>query len=113
MLAFAGLYELWRDRSLPADDPAAWLWTATIITTTAPDELGEIHDRMPMVIDRASWTDWLDPGNTDVADVRALLAPAASTGLTSYPVAAAGQLRAQQRPRADRAGGPGSAGDGR
>ncbi|HET7017257.1 MAG TPA: SOS response-associated peptidase [Streptosporangiaceae bacterium] len=87
VLAFAGLYELWRDRSLPREDPGAWLWTATVITTSAPDELGEIHDRMPMVIDRASWTDWLDPGNTDVADVQALLAPAASTGLISYPVA--------------------------
>jgi putative SOS response-associated peptidase YedK len=86
-LAFAGLYELWRDRAIQSDDPAAWLWTATIITTTAPDELGEIHDRMPMVIDQASWTDWLDPGNTEVADVRALLAPAATTGLMSYPVA--------------------------
>jgi len=88
VLAFAGLYEYWRDRSLPADDPAAWLCTATVITTTAPDELGEIHDRMPMVIDQGSWTDWLDPGNTDVADVRGLLAPAATTGLISYPVAA-------------------------
>ena len=86
-LAFAGLYELWRDRSIEKDDPAAWLWTATIITTTAPDELGEIHDRMPMVIDQASWTDWLDPANTETADVRALLAPAATTGLMSYPVA--------------------------
>jgi putative SOS response-associated peptidase YedK len=86
-LAFAGLYEFWRDRSMPRDDPAAWLWTATIITTSAPDELGEIHDRMPMVISPASWADWLDPGNTDVADVRSLLAPAASAGLTSYPVA--------------------------
>jgi putative SOS response-associated peptidase YedK len=87
VLAFAGLYELWRDRSLPREDPAAWLWTATVITTSAPDELGEIHDRMPMVIDRASWADWLDPGNTDVADVQALLAPAATTGLINYPVA--------------------------
>jgi len=86
-LAFAGLYELWRDRSIQADDPAAWLWTATIITTTAPDELGEIHDRMPMVIDQASWTDWLDPANTEVADLRGLLAPATTTGLISYPVA--------------------------
>jgi len=87
VLAFAGLYELWRDRSLPREDPAAWLWTATVITTSAPDELGEIHDRMPMVIDRAGWTDWLDPGNTEVADVQTLLAPAASTGLINYPVA--------------------------
>jgi len=86
-LAFAGLFELWRDRSAQADEPAAWLWTTTVITTSAPDELGEIHDRMPMVIDPASWTDWLDPVNTDVADLRALLAPAQSTGLINYPVA--------------------------
>jgi putative SOS response-associated peptidase YedK len=89
VLAFAGIYELWRDRAIAGDDPAAWLWTAAIITTTAPDELGEIHDRMPMVIDPASWADWLDPANTDAADVRALLAPAATTGLISYPVSLA------------------------
>jgi putative SOS response-associated peptidase YedK len=88
-LAFAGLYELWRDRSLSGEDPAAWLWSAAIITTTAPDELGEIHDRMPMVIGRDGWADWLDPASTDVSDVRALLAPAATTGLTSYPVSLA------------------------
>jgi putative SOS response-associated peptidase YedK len=85
-LAFAGLYELWRDRSVPDEDPAAWLWSATIITTTAPDELGEIHDRMPMVIPPDSWADWLDPANTDVADLRALLAPAMTSGLATYPV---------------------------
>lgn len=89
VLAFAGIYELWRDRALPDDDPGAWLWTAAVITTTAPDELGEIHDRMPMVIDRASWEDWLDPANTDAADVRALLAPAAAHGLITYPVSLA------------------------
>jgi putative SOS response-associated peptidase YedK len=88
-LAFAGLYELWRDRSVPQEDPASWLWSATIITTTAPDELGEIHDRMPMVIDSRGWTDWLDPASTDPNDVRALLAPAAASGLTSYPVSLA------------------------
>lgn len=89
VLAFAGIYELWRDTSMPGDDPAAWLWTAAVITTSAPDELGEIHDRMPMVIDRTSWADWLDPANTDAADVRSLLAPAAAHGLISYPVSLA------------------------
>ena len=85
-LAFAGLYELWRDKSVPDEDPYAWLWSATIITTTAPDELGEIHDRMPMVIPPDSWADWLDPANTDVADLSALLAPAMTSGLATYPV---------------------------
>jgi putative SOS response-associated peptidase YedK len=88
-LAFAGLYELWRDPAIERDDPDAWLWTATVITTSAPDELGMIHDRMPMIIDPGSWTDWLDPANSDVADVRALLSPAAASGLTTFPVSTA------------------------
>ncbi|MHB1595360.1 MAG: SOS response-associated peptidase [Streptosporangiaceae bacterium] len=88
-LAFAGLYELWRDRSVPEQEPAGWLWTAAIITTTAPDELGEIHDRMPMVIDPDAWADWLDVAGTGVSDALALLAPAVTTGLISYPVSPA------------------------
>jgi len=88
-LAFAGLYELWRDRAVPDGDPEAWLWSATIVTTSAPDELGQIHDRMPMVIAPDSWADWLDPGNSDPADLQALLAPAAAEGLASYPVSTA------------------------
>jgi putative SOS response-associated peptidase YedK len=93
-LAFAGLYELWRDKSVPDGDPDAWLWTATVITTSAPDELGRIHDRMPMVIDPRSWADWLDPASSNVDDLRALLAPAAARGLISYPVSrAVGSVR--------------------
>jgi putative SOS response-associated peptidase YedK len=88
-LAFAGLYELWRDPAVPAGDDDAWLWTTTIITTSAPDELGMIHDRMPMIIDPAGWADWLDPAASDVADLRALLTPAAASGLTTYPVSVA------------------------
>jgi putative SOS response-associated peptidase YedK len=86
LMAFAGLYELWRDKAVPDGDPAAWLWTATIITTSAPDELGQIHDRMPMTIAPESWADWLDPANGDADDVRALLVPAAARGLATYPV---------------------------
>jgi|HubBroStandDraft_4_1064222.scaffolds.fasta_scaffold09816_4 putative SOS response-associated peptidase YedK len=85
-LAFAGLYELWRDAALPDDHERAWLWTATIITTSASDELGKIHDRMPMVIEPDRWADWLDPAADDPADLAALLAPAAAGGLISYPV---------------------------
>jgi putative SOS response-associated peptidase YedK len=88
-LAFAGLYELWRDPARPQDDELSWLWTATIITTSAPDDLGRIHDRMPMVIQPDSWADWLDPATDDPGDLMALLVPAASDGLISYPVSTA------------------------
>ena len=85
-LAFAGLYELWRDPVLPAGDELSWLWTATIITTSAPDEFGQIHDRMPMVIQPDNWADWLDPAIGAPADLMPLLVPAAADGLVSYPV---------------------------
>jgi putative SOS response-associated peptidase YedK len=88
-LAFAGLYELWRDPAVAGEDPDAFLWTATIITTSAPDELGKIHDRMPMIIDPSSWTDWLDPFNSNTTDLRGLLSPAAASGLATYPVSTA------------------------
>ncbi len=86
VLAFAGLYELWRDKGRPDDDPGAWLWTATIITTQAEDEVGRIHDRMPRVIDPAHWADWLDPTATSADALHELLTPAASAHLASYPV---------------------------
>ena len=86
VLAFAGLYELWRDKDQPEDDRDSWLWTATIITTRAEDEVGRIHDRMPMVIEPARWADWLDPAATSAEALHGLMTPAASAHLTSYPV---------------------------
>jgi hypothetical protein len=39
-----------------------------------------------MIIDPDRWADWLDPVSVDPADARALLVPAAATGLRAYPV---------------------------
>lgn len=54
-LVMAGLYEFWK-----APD-ASWLVTATVLTTSATDELGRLHDRMPMAVPREHWAAWLDP----------------------------------------------------
>ena len=92
VLAFAGIYELWRDASAPADDEDAWYWSAAIITTDATDEIGKIHDRTPMVIPQESWTDWLDPANNEKELLLATMLPATSSaagGLTSHPVSMA------------------------
>lgn len=75
-LAFAGLYEFWRDRSLPDDDPHRWLVTTTIITGGAPTDdpvLAEIHDRRPVVLAPERWAAWLDPTRTDATDAVGLL----------------------------------------
>ncbi|MFD7731362.1 SOS response-associated peptidase [Kitasatospora phosalacinea] len=73
LMLMAGLYEFWRDASLPEDDPAAWLATATILTTDATDRAGRVHDRMPMLVPRAELGDWLDPANRRRDDLHELL----------------------------------------
>lgn len=88
-LAMAGLYELWRAPEVPRADPDAWLWTAAIITTQASDELGRIHDRMPMVVERAQWAHWLDPDCTDPGGLPGLMLPAVSAGLDAHMVSPA------------------------
>jgi putative SOS response-associated peptidase YedK len=84
-LAMAGLYEWWHDTTRDEDDPGAWRLTFTIITTESSDELGRIHDRMPMTIARSDWGTWLDR-NVGAGDASALLVPAMATPVTAYPV---------------------------
>lgn len=85
VLAMAGLYELWRNPSAPdGEDP--WLWSATVLTTTATDDLGRIHDRMPLLVEKARYDEWLDPSREDSDTLAGLLVPAAPGLLTAYPV---------------------------
>jgi putative SOS response-associated peptidase YedK len=92
ILAFAGIYELWRNSQVPDDHEDAWYWSGSIITTQATDEIGRIHDRTPMVIAPDDWADWLDPANNEKGQVTTLMRPAmlsGSGGLASYPVSTA------------------------
>lgn len=82
-LPMAGLYEWWPDPAKADDDPERWLLTCTVITTAAADEIGMVHDRMPLVVQADDWAEWLDPTVTDAAT---LLHPAVDVGLTAYPV---------------------------
>ncbi len=85
LLALAGLYEWWHDRNLPEDDHASWLLTCTVVTTNAPDDLGRIHDRMPMIVEAEDWSTWLDR-DVDGGAVPHLMRPASVSGLAAYPV---------------------------
>jgi putative SOS response-associated peptidase YedK len=82
-LPMAGLYEWWPDPAKAEDDDDRWLLSCTIITKAATDEIGMLHDRMPLVVQPEDWAAWLDPHLKDAAD---LLHPAVEIGLTAYPV---------------------------
>jgi len=83
VMAMAGLYEFWPDPAKADDDPSRWLWSCTVITTDAEDDVGRIHDRMPLMVERDRWAEWLDPTRSGSLD---LLVPAMPGRLEAYPV---------------------------
>jgi len=86
LLAFAGLYELWPDPERAEDDPDRWLWSYTVLTTTAPDAQGHIHERSPVVLPPSFRGPWLDPSMDSPDDVAALLASVPEPLLEPRPV---------------------------
>ncbi|WP_146843277.1 SOS response-associated peptidase [Cellulomonas composti] len=84
LVAFAGLYEFWRDPTKADDDPDRWLVSTTIVTRPAAPELAFIHDRQPLMLPRELWDAWLDPA-VDAAGARELL-DATGPLLTPTPV---------------------------
>lgn len=86
LMTMAGLYEFWRDPSRPDDDPKAWVSSCSIITTSATDDLGRIHDRMPVQVAPENWDAWLDPGLTDPAAALELVHDPVPGQMSAYAV---------------------------
>jgi putative SOS response-associated peptidase YedK len=90
--AFAGLWSQWRTPE------AATLETFTIITTDANDLIRPLHNRMPVILDRDSFSLWLDPAVEDPARLQDLLRPAPSEGWETVPVSRAVNSPAHDAP---------------
>jgi putative SOS response-associated peptidase YedK len=89
-LAFAGLYEWWREKQSGPEAP--WLLTCTIVTTNARDRMRELHDRQPVMLEREHWDTWLAAHST--ADDLFAAVDAPTPDLTWHPVAkAVGNVR--------------------
>jgi putative SOS response-associated peptidase YedK len=70
LLAFAGLWESWRD---PALSDAPPLVTATILTGPSDGPLAPIHDRVPLVIEQEHWGAWLGEDGASKSEALTLL----------------------------------------
>ena len=75
-IGVAGLWENWKN---PAGE---WVRTFAIITTDSNELVGQIHDRMPVILHRADYERWLGAD----ADPRDLLRPFASEALRIWPI---------------------------
>jgi putative SOS response-associated peptidase YedK len=82
-LAFAGLYEVWKDAE------GRPLWSVSILTGPARGPLAAIHDRMPLVVARDLREPWLDPELRDAERVRSLLDLESVPAWTAHPVGSA------------------------
>jgi putative SOS response-associated peptidase YedK len=80
LFAFAGLWDRWKDPS------GHWVKSCSILTTTTNAVTSSVHDRMPVILDRADYDLWLDPGMKNVEVVSDLLKPYDARIMRCYPV---------------------------
>lgn len=83
LMAFAGIWERWRDSSGEVETP---LESCAIVTTSANSRLRELHDRMPVILEREDWELWLDPEVDDADVLASLLRPSEDRVLEFHPV---------------------------
>jgi putative SOS response-associated peptidase YedK len=77
--AFAGLWESW------SKGGEGEVRTCTILTTGANALVGEVHDRMPVILAHDAYDVWLDP-DSERDELTGLLAPYPEDEMEAYPV---------------------------
>jgi len=80
VFTFAGLWETWR---APDGDEVR---SCTIVTTEANAVVGEVHDRMPVILPVEVRDEWLDPERREPATLQELLRPYPAEEMEGYEV---------------------------
>ncbi|MEH7238282.1 SOS response-associated peptidase [Bacillus sp. JJ1562] len=82
LFAMAGIWERWKS---PEGNT---LFSCSIITTTPNEIMADIHDRMPVILQKEDEQAWLDPSLDDVSKVSHLLKPFATDRMEAFEVPA-------------------------
>ncbi len=78
--AFAGLWENWQ-----APDGSE-VKSCTIITTEPNALVSKLHNRMPVILPREAYADWLDPEERKPETLNQYLKPFPAVEMMAYPV---------------------------
>jgi putative SOS response-associated peptidase YedK len=78
--AFAGLWDEWHSTD------GSVLYSCTIITTTPNALMAPIHNRMPVILQRQDYDEWLDRSPRPAGTLDTLLRPFPGELLEAYPV---------------------------
>lgn len=71
-MIFAGLWDLWHDRSALDKGPVR---SFAIVTTQANEQVKPVHDRMPALLAADRWAAWLGETATTEGEIKAMLEP--------------------------------------
>jgi putative SOS response-associated peptidase YedK len=77
--AFAGLWETWRRGDQPVE-------SCTILTTEPNEMTQQVHDRMPVIVGRAHYADWLDAAGSGTLADCGYLGPYPACEMVAIPV---------------------------
>lgn len=78
-MAFAGLWESWKD------EQGNTIESCAILTTSANEAIKPLHDRMPVILEPELWNTWL-AGDTLPKTLQDMLTPAPDGILALHPV---------------------------
>jgi putative SOS response-associated peptidase YedK len=77
--AFAALWESWAG-------PSGDIETCCLLTTTANDLVKPAHDRMPVILERPYFEQWLDPAEQNAEALSWMLRPYRADAMRAWPV---------------------------
>jgi putative SOS response-associated peptidase YedK len=78
--SFAGLWEHWQSPD------GSEVQSATIITTEPNQLMAKLHNRMPVILHKNTYTQWLDPAPQSADRLQNLLVPYPTEEMEAYPV---------------------------
>jgi putative SOS response-associated peptidase YedK len=92
VFAFAGLWAEWNS----ADGGP--IRTCTVVTTTPNEVMASIHNRMPVILGKADYVEWLDASPRSPENLEHLLKPYAAADMEAYAVSTLVNSPANDRP---------------
>lgn len=92
--AMAGICDHWIQKS-----SGKLVMSTAIITTEPSEKLRQVHDRMPVMIPKKDWAEWLDPKNQEVNSLRKFvsISDAVNFHAVGFEVGGAGKNRADSK----------------
>jgi putative SOS response-associated peptidase YedK len=88
--AMAGICDHWINKT-----SGELVMSTAIITTEPCEKLKQVHDRMPVMISKEDWAEWLDPKNQDLISLRQFVSTSDAVNFhaVSFDVSGAGKNR--------------------